>query len=219
MIVEVSLKGSLMIHPKIPIHGSVISNDHQAIIFMGPRKCGKSSTAYLMIERGWNLIADSISYISKINEKYFVEASGKNKFMTFPFPSIFPELNQNENTFEEFSQKHNEMRLFIDSIRIFPGQTDEISQIRLFMFPRLTDQEKSQIFELSPSEAMAIFKQDAWHLHHESYDLTEEDEIFLREMFDHIKCYRLNIGKNWKTFIEELIEMDHIFNTDVQLHR
>lgn len=208
-----------MIHTKIPVHATVLSKENHGVLLMGKRGSGKTSTAYCMLERGWKLVTDSVGYVSKEDSKYIAESGSKTRNLYFKYPTIFPELNNRSYGIEEFSPKHNEIRLIIDVNTLFRGAQEEKSDIRLFIFPELSEQKNSQIFELSSSEAFSIFRQDAWHLHHESYDFTEEDEVFVRSMFDQVKCYRLNIGKNWRSFIEELFELDTLFKTDSILHR
>lgn len=204
---------------EIPMHGTAISQNNQSIIFIGPRKCGKSSTAYLFVERGWKLISDSNTYIFRKENHFFVATREKEKMFTFTSPSIFPHLNKSEDAFVEFSEMHNEIRLFVDFSRQFSEEPNTGHQIRLFIFPTLSDQNKSQFFVISAAEALEHFKKDVWNLHHQSYTLSDRDEQLLKDMFDRVPCYRLNIGHDWHTFIEKLVDVDHIFNTNIQINR
>ncbi len=206
-----------MQHLKIPFHATVLSKDNHGIILMGKSGSGKTSLAYCLLENNWNLITDSTCSVFKSENIFFVESESAAKILYFKFPTLFPELNNHEFGFEEFSPKHQEIRLIMDSNLIFPGNVQDKSDISLFIFPQLTEQKKSQLFELSVGEAVAIFRQDAWNLHHEKYDFTDEDEVFMRQMFERIKCFRLNIGRDWRFFMDEVFELQTIVKTEILL--
>lgn len=207
-----------MLHSKIPIHATVISKNQIGLLLMGNRGTGKTSTAYCLLERGWKLVSDSYSHLFEENGHYWLEGSGKAAKLTFKSPSIFPELQHPEPyVIEEYSPKHNEIRLIVDVDQLF-GEIHEMrTELKLCVFPQLTSQTKSQLFSLSVSEAFAIFKQDAWHLHHEQYELTKEDGLFLHRVFEKITCFRLNIGSDWKVFMDELHEIDQKLTLESKL--
>lgn len=206
-----------MQHQKIPIHATVVTKENHGIILIGKTGSGKTSLAYCLLENDWKLITDSTCSVTKSEKTFLVESESSAKLLYFKYPTLFPELNNHEYGFEEFSAKHQEIRLIIDSKLIFPGMVQDKSDVSMVIFPLLTEQKKSQLFELSSGEAIAIFKQDAWNLHHEKYDFNYEDEVIVRLMFDQIKCFRLNIGSDWRFFMDEVFELQTLLKTEILL--
>jgi len=60
----------------LAIHGSAISDGHQAVILTGQSGVGKSALAAGLIELGYSLIADDISVIGKNEEQQFIVEAG-----------------------------------------------------------------------------------------------------------------------------------------------
>jgi len=54
-------------------HGSVINIDGQAVILIGKKKSGKSTTAAAFSKLGFKVLSDDIAVISAIGEEFFVE--------------------------------------------------------------------------------------------------------------------------------------------------
>jgi len=54
-------------------HGSVINIDGQAVILIGKKKSGKSTTAAAFSKLGYKVLSDDIAVISVIGEEFFVE--------------------------------------------------------------------------------------------------------------------------------------------------
>jgi len=206
-----------MQHQKIPIHATVVTKENHGIILMGKTGSGKTSLAYCLLENDWKLLTDSTCIVTKSEETFLVESESSAKLLYFKYPTLFPELNNHEYGFEEFSEKHQEIRLIVDSNLIFPGNIQHISDVNMIIFPLLTEQKKSQLFELSSGEAITIFKQDSWNLHHEKYDFNDGDDAFVRNMFEQIKCYRLNIGSDWRFFMDEVFELQAVLKTEILL--
>lgn len=66
--VRVFLLGSslgALLHQRgvIPLHGSAVATPHGAVVFTGASGVGKSTTAALMIRRGYNLLSDDVSVV------------------------------------------------------------------------------------------------------------------------------------------------------------
>lgn len=204
-----------MQHHKIPIHATAVAKDNHGVILIGKSGSGKTSLAYCLMENDWKLITDSTCNVGKIENTFFVESELSPKFLYFRYPTLFPELNNREYGNEEFSSKHQEIRLIVDSNLIFQGNIQDKSDVSMFIFPQLTEQKKSQLFEISSGEALAVFRQDAWNLHHEKYDINADDEVFVRHLFEQVRCFRLNIGSDWRFFMDEVFELQTVLKTEI----
>lgn len=56
------------------LHASSVARDGRAVLFVGPSGCGKSDLALRMIDRGFTLVSDDRTIVSKDRGKLFASA-------------------------------------------------------------------------------------------------------------------------------------------------
>jgi hypothetical protein len=72
-----------------PVHASGIERQGQAILFFGESGRGKTTTALAMAQRGWGLIADDRSFVTRRNEETFVSGLYDTAILTEHSASLF----------------------------------------------------------------------------------------------------------------------------------
>ncbi|HEY9000088.1 MAG TPA: hypothetical protein VIM89_01955 [Mucilaginibacter sp.] len=77
-------------------HGSVINIDGQAVVLIGKKKSGKSTTASAFSKLGFKVLSDDIAVISMIGEEFFVEPGyAKVRLRPKPLKLFYPDNNYN----------------------------------------------------------------------------------------------------------------------------
>jgi hypothetical protein len=77
-------------------HGSVINIEGQAVILIGKKKSGKSTTATAFSKLGFKVLSDDIAVISVIGDEFFVEPGyAKVRLRPKPLELFYPDSDYN----------------------------------------------------------------------------------------------------------------------------
>lgn len=123
-----------------PLHTSAITKNNKGTLFFGPPDCGKSLTAFLSLNQGYNLLSEDcaitngkVVYSCPLTStfKYSIDKNNMKKKIINKIPILCYYSNKSSIRYMEYLKKniHFENRAYIKNIFILDNGTTSITKI------------------------------------------------------------------------------------------
>lgn len=169
-------------------HASAVSNDENAMLFLGDSGNGKSTSLALLQANGFTCLADDfVPVLAKNKEVYSFPSAISIKKNSLPvLLQLYPEL---ESTSEYHFKKLNKV------VRYLPPKNADYTQhkpCKKLVFIKYVPESNLSITNISKTEAFQQLVPDSW-----LSPIPENAEAFLN-WFSDLNCYRLVYSDNQK---------------------
>ena len=182
------------------LHSAAVSNRKYGILIPGRTGSGKTTTALMMLQENFKLVADDQVFLKKENSSVQALGFARDLSLTRESISFFPKLSfLNHQPSIRKGRRFKKTMSPKQLLHLFPDQATQKTKINYIFFPCFSKHAKTKIQRISKLNALArllnVESQERYRLLiKDDFSLKSELEIF-SELCEKAKSYDLLISK------------------------
>lgn len=193
------------------LHSAAVTDGKHGILIPGKTSSGKTTTALMLLQENFKLVADDQVFLKKNNSSIEALGFARDLFVTERTISFFPELSSLK--YASSIRKGRRLKKAMSRkqfLNFFPSRAAQKTKVNYIFFPRISKNGKIKVQTISKSDALArLLNVES----HERYRLLIKDDFSLRaeleifsEMCEKAESYDLLVSKKDRNVSKHILD-------------
>jgi len=177
----------------VPLHSACLDRDGRGLLIAGLSGAGKSTLSVALAQRGFSLVSDDWTYVSKDKERDELIASG----LSVPV-KLLPDASEHFSELKAFTPKvslNGELAFEVDAAKVFRSHVKCISRPHWLMFLERDPRPGCDFIPYSTTDARAFYERSAELLPEELPEAAANRSEIIRTVTSR-KCFRVRSGES-----------------------